>query len=150
MCTIRKATNTDIDAIKKIYEWAFCGMEGLIQKHFKFEKYVEFFLRHKFAYVAVEEDVVCGVLFAYEVPDLMFGEILYIELLAVLPEYQKKGIGTQLLNQVRVDANNAGFQEITLRTACYLDAYEIYKKYGFKDTKTDRRYMSLMLQKKIK
>lgn len=98
----------------------------------------------------MEEDVVCGVLFAYEVPDLMFGEILYIELLAVLPEYQKKGIGTKLLNQVRVDANNAGFQEITLRTACYLDAYEIYKKYGFKDTKTDRRYMSLMLQKKIK
>ena len=96
----KKATNTDIDAIKKIYEWAFCEMEGLIQEHFKFEKYVEFFLRHKFAYVAVEEDVVCGVLFAYEVPDLMFGEILYIELLAVLPEYQKKGIGTKLFNQI--------------------------------------------------
>ena len=43
MRTIRKATNTDIDAIKKIYEWAFCGMEGLIQKHFKFENMWNFF-----------------------------------------------------------------------------------------------------------
>ena len=103
-------------------------------------------MKHRFSYVAIEDDIVCGVLLAYEVPDLMFGKILYVELLAVLPEYQKRKIGINLLNKLRIDAENAGYKEITLRTGCYMNAYEIYKKYGFKDTKTDRRYMSLMLK----
>lgn len=146
MSIIRKATGLDTDDIKKIYECAFYGMEGIVESYFKFDEYVEFCLKHRFSYVAIEDDIVCGVLLAYEVPDLMFGKILYVELLAVLPEYQKRKIGINLLNKLRIDAENAGYKEITLRTGCYMNAYEIYKNYGFKDTKTDRRYMSLMLK----
>ncbi len=146
MRIIRNATGLDTDDIKKIYECAFYGIEGIVERFSKFEEYVEFCLKQKFAYVAIEDDIVCGVLLAYEVPDMMFGKILYVELLAVLPEYQKRGIGTELLNTLRMDAGNAGYQEITLRTCCYMNAYEIYKKYGFKDMKMDRRYMSFILK----
>ena len=94
------------------------------------------------------EDTVCGVLLAYEKPDIEWGKVLYIELLAVLPEYQKKGIGTELLNKIRKDAANSGYVELALRTGCYLDAYHMYTKYGFRDTRSDRRYMILNLKKR--
>ncbi len=90
MRIIRNATELDTDDIKKIYECALYGIEGIVEQYFKFEEYVEFCLKHKFSYVAIDDDVVCGVLLAYEVPDLMFGKILY-RIIGCVSGVSKKG-----------------------------------------------------------
>lgn len=149
MCIVRGVLESDIESIKKIYEQAFNRMEGLIDEYYpKFKEYVDFCAIQKFSYVALKDDVICGVLLACEKPDIEWGKVLYIELLAVLPEFQKKGIGTKLLHKLREDAVNSDFMELSLRTGCYLDAYQIYIKYGFRDTRSDRRYMILNIGNK--
>ena len=40
MSIIRKATGLDTNDIKKIYECAFYGMEGVVESYFKFDEYV--------------------------------------------------------------------------------------------------------------
>lgn len=87
------------------------------------------------------------VVYAYVIPDMFAGNVVYIELLAVMPEYQRKGFGTELLNKVKEDAQNNGIGELSLRTGCYMDSYQIYKNYGFRDTRDDHRYMVMNIKK---
>lgn len=67
----------------------------------------------------------------------------------VLPEYQKKGIGTGILNRVKAEALNNGIMELSLRTGCYMDSYQMYKNYGFRDTRDDYRFMVMNIRKSI-
>lgn len=106
-----------------------------------FPNYIEFCAKQNYAYIASLDGCECGYILAYAKPEMMYGEELYIELLAVLPEYQRKGVGTKLLNKLRDQAKEEGYRELSLRTGCYMDSYEIYKKYGFKDTRDDQRFM---------
>ena len=46
-----------------------------------------------------------------------------------------------MLNKVKEDALDNGISELSLRTGCYMDSYQIYKNYGFRDTRDDHRYM---------
>lgn len=148
MREIRKVTNKDTENIALIYEKAFDRPEGILKMYYPgFPDYVDFCIKQNYAYVAVEEDIVCGALLAYEIPDTMWGKVIYIELLAVLPEYQKRGIGTELLNTVKAEAQNNGICEMSLRTGCYMDSYQIYKNYGFRDTRDDHRYMVMNIKK---
>ncbi len=148
MREIRKVVISDLDRIKQIYEKAFDRSEGVLKYYQGFADYVDFCIQQKYAYVAVEEDIVCGVLLAYVIPDMLAGNVVYIELLAILPEYQRKGLGTALLNKVKEDAQNKGIKELSLRTGCYMDSYQIYKNYGFRDTRDDHRYMVMNIRKK--
>jgi len=147
MREIRSVVSTDLESIKLIYEKAFDRSEGVLKYYQGFSEYVEFCIKQRYAYVAVEEDTVCGVLLAYVIPDMLAGNVVYIELLAVMPEYQRKGFGTELLNKVKEDAQNNGIVELSLRTGCYMDSYQIYKNYGFRDTKDDHRYMVMNIKK---
>lgn len=148
MVEIRRANSTDIESIKTIYEKAFDKREGILRYYLGFSEYVEFCIKQNYSYIAFMENVVCGVLLAYVKPDVFDGKIVYIELLAVLPEYQKRGIGMELLNRVKADAQINEFSELSLRTGCYMDSYQIYKNYGFKDTRDDQRYMVMSIRKK--
>jgi len=147
MREIRSVVSTDLESIKLIYEKAFDRSEGVLKYYQGFSEYVEFCIKQRYAYVAVEEDTVCGVLLAYVIPDMLAGNVVYIELLAVMPEYQRKGFGTELLNKVKEDAQNNGIVELSLRTGCYMDSYQIYKNYGFRDTRDDHRYMVMNIKK---
>jgi len=147
MREIRSVVSTDLESIKLIYEKAFDRSEGVLKYYQGFSEYVEFCIKQRYAYVAVEEDTVCGVLLAYVIPDMLAGNVVYIELLAVMPEYQRKGFGTELLNKVKEDAQNNGIVELSLRTGCYMDSYQIYKNYGFRDTRDDHRYMVMKIKK---
>ena len=149
MRAIRKAVSLDIESIKKIYEKAFGRREGILQYYQGFPDYVDFCLKQKYSYVAVCEEFVCGVLLAYEKTDMEWGKVVYIELLAVMPEYQRKGFGKELLNKVKEDSQNNGIRGLSLRTGCYMDSYQIYKNYGFRDTRDDHRYMIMNIEKKF-
>lgn len=150
MREIRKVTIDDLESIKTIYEKAFDRTEGVLKYYAGFSEYVQFCMKQNYAYLAVEDNTVCGVLLAYEIPDMLFGKSVYIELLAVLPEYQKKGIGTELLNAIKTITQDKGVKELSLRTCCYLDSYQMYRNYGFIDTRDDHRFMVMNIRKQVK
>lgn len=130
MITFKKIDSTkDLDTIKHVYAKAFnIHKEVLDEDCFGFPNYVKFCESQGYSYMAFIDDEPCGVLLAYIIPEMMYGEEIYIELLAVLPEYQKKGVGTALLDTVKKQATENGFRRLSIRTACYMDSYEIYKK----------------------
>lgn len=140
---IRKiVVNSDIEKIKAIYEKTFEIREGILSNYYYgFSNYIDFCVKQNYAYIAILDGCECGYILAYQKPDMMLGVELYIELLVVLPEYQRKGIGRKLLDKLKKQAKEEGIKEMALRTGCYMDAYEIYKKYGFQDTRDDQRFM---------
>lgn len=147
MVEIRKIDlKNDIEVLKKIYEKTFDRHEGILNHYYPgFTDYINFCVRQGYAYIAIFDGYECGYILAYEKPDMMLGKELYIELLIILPEYQRKGIGTKLLDRIKEQAKVNGFKELALRTGCYMDAYEIYKKYGFRDTRDDQRFMVMTI-----
>ena len=76
------------------------------------------------------------------------GKSAYVDLLAVLPEYQKKGYGKALLNKFFDEALKKGIDEAAIRTKCYLGSYIIYRKMGFVDQQSDTRYMTKYISPK--
>lgn len=140
MAVIRKIEEKDINEVGRIYLKAFGYCEEAINYYTGLAEYVKFSMEQGYAYTVMEE-ALCGAILAYEIPDMFRGRLLYVELLAVLPEYQKKGYGKMLMNQIISDAKEKGLKEITIRTGCYMDSYQIYKNWGFKDTRSDARYM---------
>lgn len=146
---IRHAVEADIDGIKKIYEKAFYDKEGILMYYPNFTEYVMNCIKHTLSYVAISDGLLCGMIFAYEVPDIEWGKTVHIEVFAVLPNYQKMGIGTALMKHLKENAQEKGYIELSLRTACYLDAYEIYKKIGFRDMRSDRRFMVMKIQQEV-
>lgn len=141
--------NKDIDKLKMIYEKTLERSTGVLNQFYSgFASYINFCIKQGYAYVAIVNNCECGYILAYKEPDMMWGEAVYIELLVVLPEYQRRGIGTKLLDTIKIQAAEYGFRMLALRTGCYMDAYEIYKKYGFKDTRDDQRFMIMGINNK--
>jgi ribosomal protein S18 acetylase RimI-like enzyme len=65
---------------------------------------------------------------------LKAGDVWYIHSIAVKPEYQGKGFASKLLNQIIVDAREAGYRNLTLEA--FEDnaaARTLYIRKGFKD-----------------
>lgn len=148
MLDIRRIdVNKDIDKIRMIYEKAFGRSEGIIKQFYAgFSEYVNFCVEQNYAYMATLDSEECGCILAYRKPDMIFGEEIYIELLAVLPEYQRKGVGTKLLDKIKEQTKEEKIKSLSLRTGCYMDSYEIYKKYGFIDSRDDHRFMVMYMK----
>ena len=144
---IREVNENDIEAIGTIYVKAFGHSEGFMKYCKRFGEYVNFCVRQNYAFIIENEIEICGVVLGYEKPDLFDGRNVYIELLAVLPEYQCKGYGKALVAAIEETAISNGIKEVTLRTACYMDAFHIYNHWGFKDTRDDQRYMVRRIKK---
>ena len=60
---------------------------------------------------------------------------IQISCMCVLPEFQNKGIGQAMLSQVELIARNRKNISLTLGTEDTMKAYQLYLKYGFKETK---------------
>ncbi len=146
---ITHAVEADIDGIKKIYEKAFYDKEGILMYYPNFTEYVMNCIKHALSYVEISDGLLCGMIFSYEVPDIEWGKTVHIEVFAVLPNYQKMGIGTALMKHLKESAQEKGYMELSLRTACYLNVYEIYKKFGFRDMRSDRRFMVMKIQQEV-
>lgn len=137
---IRRVEENDIDIIGVIYARAFDFREELIKYYQGFPQYVKFCMEQGYSFVA-EEDVVCGVILGYEKPSMLFGKVAYIELLAIIPEFQGKGYGKALITRFEDVAAKNGIKELSLRTGCYMKAFHVYHHLGFNDTRDDQRYM---------
>lgn len=92
----------------------------------------DFYEQKRFVgYVYEEYEVVLGCVFALCRISGSKKEI-YINEMAVLPERQGMGIGTQLMNAVKDYSKNEGLAGIVLYTSEYAPAAKFYEKNGFK------------------
>jgi GNAT superfamily N-acetyltransferase len=139
---IKNITIDDVDVVGRIYLKAFRYPEGMIRYMGGFEQYVSFFINQGFAFGSFIDDICCGIGMAYETPDMYAGRSIYVDLLAVLPEYQNRGIGKELIRNIEMAAIKHGIHEISIRTACYKPAYFIYNHLNFKDSGGEARYLS--------
>lgn len=147
--SIRLAVKDDYDKIVRLYEKAFEHREGIVVKYYTgFNEYLSFFVNRDNAFIVEEDDMICGAVLVYETPDMFCGRSLYVEFLAVLPDYQNKGVGRALIEYVCSEAHRRGITEVSIRTACYKDAYLIYRHMGFRDSESDCRFLTMNLKKK--
>ena len=115
----------DIEFKEKLDESVASWLDG------EFEKYANknsLLCNYKtFNFLAKENDKIIGILNGYSVYD----EKIYIELLFVLEEYRKRGIGSKLIKRVENYYCNKNFSYISLVT-CGFQAPDFYEKRGFK------------------
>lgn len=145
--SIRSAVKDDYDKIARLYEKAFEHSEGVVAYYTGFNEYLSFFVDRNNAFLVEEDDTICGAVLVYETPDMFCGRSLYIEFLSVLPDYQNKGMGRALIEYVCDEARRRRITEVSIRTACYKDAYLIYRHMGFQDSQSDCRFLTMNLKK---
>jgi putative acetyltransferase len=129
MITIRKETDSDHDAIRYVNRRAFWQeAEGDIVDKLRVRNMAAISL------VAVEGDRIIGhILFSpvtVEADKAKF-EAIALAPMAVLPEYQKKGIGTRLLKAGLDECRKLGYEIVFV-----LGHPEYYPRFGFTQART--------------
>ena len=131
---IRKMKKEDLQKCGEIYAKAF-PMEhwGIDWTADNAREYLtDYFEQKKFVgYVYEEDDVIIGCIFALCKISGSKKEI-YINEMAVLPERQGQGIGTQLLKSILDYSKGEGLTGVVLYTSEYAPAFKFYEKNGFK------------------
>jgi ribosomal protein S18 acetylase RimI-like enzyme len=80
----------------------------------------------------------------------LFNKYIYINQIHILPEYQSKGIGTNILNEI-IKYGKKNKKDIYLDVLQYNDkALEFYKKFGFKIYRESSLENTLVYEVKIK
>ncbi|MCD7716631.1 MAG: GNAT family N-acetyltransferase [Lachnospiraceae bacterium] len=134
----------DVPVIGNIYVEAFEHQPEAL-KFYRMVPYVQFCKDAGYAFVAEESGKIDGFILGYERPDIFNGRIAFIELLAVRPDAQKQGYARKLIECFAETARAKGIREISVATACYMDAYSIYRHLGFMDCKNDMRTLFKMI-----
>lgn len=137
---IRETETKDVIAIGEIYTQAFNHQPESI-RFYKLEPYVQFCMDEGYAFIAEDAGKAEGFIIGYEKPSMFNGKIAYIELLAVRPEAQHRGNAKRLIDWFIESAQAKGIKEISISTACYKDAYLIYRHLGFSDSQSDLRIL---------
>lgn len=96
-------------------------------------KYFERFITSEYcmAYVLAEADTVIGMITAIVIPGIG-DDCIHIDMVAIVPEYQNKGYGTQMLNEF---IQCSGGTLFLLSTTQSINGYKLYTKAGFDDEK---------------
>lgn len=144
---IRNMKIDDIESIKDVYADAFGFHRTGLKYYVGFSSYLEFCIQQGYAFVAEEEGNVVGYVLGYTTPDMFQGQIVYIENLAVITEFQNKGIGKALIAKIEEVAIENNIKQISLRTGCYRNAYHVYCHLGFRDSRDDQRYLVRMIER---
>jgi len=83
-------------------------------------------------YLALEDDEITG--FAQTIQQN--ASVVELDRIIILPEHTRKGLGTQLLNQVIIDQEQKGIDNIIVNTGKEeIQARRFYEKNGFKQIK---------------
>ena len=104
-------------------------------------KYFERFITSEYcmAYVLAEADTVIGMITAIVIPGIG-DDSIHIDTVAILPEYQNKGYGTQMLNEFIKCSCGTLFSLSTTQSG---NGYKLYTKAGFDDER-DSAYMIMI------
>ena len=99
---------------------------------------------HHYIYVYEDEElqIVVGFVHAEVYESLYSYAGLNILGLAVLPEFQGKGIGKELMHHLEVNAKNDSVSFVRLNSADYrVEAHKFYESIGYVCDKTQKRFM---------
>ena len=132
---IRKLTENDIPACARILCAVYNNELWMCRwTTEKAEAYLyDFFESRKFlGYVAEENGEVIAALFAHEKIWWNNDEV-FIEEMFVVPEMQRRGIGSRLLDEVLGYVKRKGLAGVTLSTNRFAPAPKFYEKNGFSD-----------------
>ena len=101
-------------------------------------------VNHHYLYVYEDEELQAVVGFVHaEVYESLYSYAgLNILGLAVLPEFQGKGIGKELMHYLEVNAKNDSVSFVRLNSADYrVEAHKFYENIGYVCDKTQKRFM---------
>ena len=99
---------------------------------------------HHYIYVYEDEElqIVVGFVHAEVYESLYSYAGLNILGLAVLPEFQGKGIGKELMHHLEVNAKNDSVSFVRLNSADYrVEAHKFYESIGYVCDKTQKRFI---------
>ena len=140
---IRKIKMEDAEAIQRICEVSLgysVSIETVMSQIQKLSEDV----KHHYIYVYEDEELqkVVGFVHAEVYESLYSYAGLNILGLAVLPEFQGKGIGRELMHYLEVNAKNDSVSFGRLNSADYrLEAHKFYESIGYVCDKTQKRFM---------
>ena len=101
-------------------------------------------VNHHYIYVYEDEELqtVVGFVHAEAYESLYSYAGLNILGLAVLPEFQGKGIGKELIHHLEVNAKNDSVSFVRLNSADYrVEAHKFYENIGYVCDKTQKRFI---------
>jgi len=132
----------DIDKCTEVYIKAFSKDREVADYYRKltpiyFERYIT--SEYCLAYVLAEANTIIGMITAIIIPGIC-DDSIHIDVVAITPEYQNKGYGTQMLNEFIKCTGGKLYSLITKRNC---DGYKLYKKAGFDDER-DIAYMNMI------
>jgi ribosomal protein S18 acetylase RimI-like enzyme len=136
----RKLTLTDIDLI--------LNMEGDFRENFIEKEHAKHFLINplNWIFACINNKRIIAFLYGYELNRLNNqNNMLYIHEVGVLPEYQRQGIGTRMLNELNNICKYLGITRYFLFTQkSNIGACKLYEKIGGEKTRygndDDRTY----------
>ena len=123
--TIRTMTTTDMTALFTL--WKVSKLNFANKKREVHECTLMIELNPTSCFVAIEDDIIVGSIFG-----VFNGRRAWINHLAIHPEYQKRGIGSKLLNATIKELKKRGATKVILGVSTSnLKAMEFYYKNGF-------------------
>lgn len=129
---IRLMKTEDLERVAEIFLAAFNGVGEHWSRETALQHICESFF-DQFHYVAMSDREIVGFILA--IPLIREkGKELFIDTIAVLPEFQNKGIGKMLWEKITVEAKNNNLVGIRLLSNPHLASFNWYKKIGFKES----------------
>lgn len=128
---IRLFEASDLNQVRELINVTF--HMGLIEED---DDKFNAFINSGYSVVAVCGEEICGVALAYEVPELSKCT-LYLDTFAVAESLRNCGIGKKMLKHIQAicrEKKGRGVNKIKLQTDRNIEAYQIYKHWGFGET----------------
>lgn len=140
---IRKLKTEDAEAIQRICEVSL-GYSVSIETVMKQIQKLSEDVNHHYIYVYEDKELqkVVGFVHAEVYESLYSYAGLNVLGLAVLPEFQGKGIGRELMHYLEVNAKNDSVSFVRLNSADYrVEAHKFYESIGYVCDKTQKRFI---------
>ena len=140
---IRKLKTEDAESIQRICE-ASLGYSVSIETVMRQIQKLSEDVNHHYIYVYEDEELQTVVGFVHaEVYESLYSYAgLNILGLAVLPEFQGKGIGKELMHHFELKAKDNSVSFVRLNSADYrVEAHKFYESIGYECDKTQKRFM---------
>ena len=140
---IRKLKTEDAESIQRICE-ASLGYSVSIETVMRQIQKLSEDENHHYIYVYEDEELQTVVGFVHaEVYESLYSYAgLNILGLAVLPEFQGKGIGKELMHHLELKAKDNSVSFVRLNSADYrVEAHKFYESIGYECDKTQKRFM---------
>ena len=140
---IRKIKIEDAEAIQRICNISL-GYSVSIERVMRQIQKLSEDVNHHYVYVYEDEKLqkVVGFVHAEVYESLYSYSGLNILGLAVLPEFQGKGIGKELMHHLELNAKNDSVSFVRLNSADYrVEAHKFYESIGYVCDKTQKRFI---------